>query len=281
MPAHTSMIAYYARKLENERPFVGYDQITDVMLQDGVEVLPNGLFSGTGMSSITIPSTVTKLGNDLLVDCKNLGNNMKIYYNAKNAEYTPKYDDAYNYIDPSSIPEVKDQLWLLNPWGVEKIAHVVNKLKYYDDFSGYNESTLAKMYDVVIGDGECNEGEVWEAVILAVQLKLDNLHIIVDRNQMQALGFGKDIINLNPIEDKFKTFGCNVESCDGHNYFELYQKLQVQKNGVPTVIVAHTIKGKGVSFMENQLLWHYRNPSAEDVVAAQKEVEEYYAQYGC
>lgn len=132
---------------------------------------------------------------------------------------------------------------------------------------------------VVIGDGECNEGEIWEGIMLAVQLKLDNLHIIVDRNKMQALGFGKDIIDLGNIEDKFKVFGCNVESCDGHNYFELFQKLHIKKIGMPTVIVAHTIKGKGVSFMENKLLWHYRNPSVEDVKNAEKELEEYYAQY--
>lgn len=151
MPAHTATIDYYARKLETERPFDGYDQITDVMLHEGVEELPNGLFSGTGVSVITIPSTVKKLGYDLLVDGKNLGNNMKIYYNAKNAEYTPKYDihDYSNIIED----EVKDKLWLLNPWGVEKIANVVTNLNYYDDFSGYDESTLAKMVDVVIGEG--------------------------------------------------------------------------------------------------------------------------------
>lgn len=134
---------------------------------------------------------------------------------------------------------------------------------------------------VVIGDGECNEGQVWEAIMLAVQLKLDNLHIIVDRNSMQALGYSKDIIDLNKIEEKFKVFGCNVESCDGHNFYKMFYALQVQKKGIPTVIIAQTIKGKGVSFMENKLLWHYRNPSAEDVVVAQKELEDYYAQYGC
>lgn len=134
---------------------------------------------------------------------------------------------------------------------------------------------------VVIGDGECNEGQIWEAIMLAVQLKLDNLHIIVDRNRMQALGYGKDIIDLNQIEEKFKVFGCNVECCNGHSYYELFQKLQIQKKEIPTVIVAQTVKGKGVSFMEDKLLWHYRNPSAEDVVVAQKELEEYYAQYDC
>ena len=130
---------------------------------------------------------------------------------------------------------------------------------------------------VLMGDGECEEGSVWEAVMLAVQLKLDNLHVIVDRNNMQALGDCKDIIDLNNLEDKFKAFGFNVLSCDGHNFNELVKSLSAKCDNKPSVVVAHTVKGKGVSFMENNILWHYRNPNQEQAEQAIKELEDYYA----
>ncbi len=132
---------------------------------------------------------------------------------------------------------------------------------------------------VVLGDGECNEGSVWEAIMLAVQLKLDNLHVVIDNNKMQALGFTKDIIDMGNLAEKFKAFNCNVEECDGHNLRALSNVLKTKKTGVPTVVVAHTVKGKGVSFMENNILWHYRNPSEENAQTAIKEIEEYYANY--
>ena len=130
---------------------------------------------------------------------------------------------------------------------------------------------------VVLGDGECNEGSVWESIMLAVQLKLDNLHVIIDNNQMQALGFTKDIINMNNLSERFKAFNCNVVECNGHNMSELYNAIVTKATDKPTVVVAHTIKGKGVSFMENNILWHYRNPNEEDAKKAIEEIQNYNA----
>jgi transketolase len=123
---------------------------------------------------------------------------------------------------------------------------------------------------VICGDGELNEGSVWEAVMFSNRFGLSNLVIIVDRNSMQALG--GDILDLNDLESKFGSFGMNVISVDGHNHGQLYDALSENNSESPTVIIANTVKGKGVSFMENNILWHYRNPGSEDLEKALKEV---------
>ncbi len=131
-----------------------------------------------------------------------------------------------------------------------------------------------KVY-VIVGDGECNEGSVWEAVMLATQYKLDNFTVIIDANGMQAMGKCTDIINMEPIADKWKTFNWTViEVEDGHNHQILKEAFDKPNNGKPKVIIARTIKGKGVSFMENELMWHYRDPQGDLYLQALKEVEE-------
>jgi transketolase len=116
---------------------------------------------------------------------------------------------------------------------------------------------------VVLGDGELDEGAVWEAALVSNHFKLDNLIAVVDFNKMQSLDFVENTISLEPLDKKWKSFGWNVITIDGHNHDELYDALSNAKNNdnnKPTVILANTIKGKGISFMENDILWHYRYP---------------------
>ena len=127
----------------------------------------------------------------------------------------------------------------------------------------------------IVGDGECNEGTVWETVMFAKQQKLNNFTVIVDANKMQAMGNTKDVIDISPLGDKFKTFGWNVIEIDGHNHKEIKDALLKKfDNENPTVVIANTVKGKGVSFMENNLLWHYRDPQGEFYDKALLELEE-------
>lgn len=125
---------------------------------------------------------------------------------------------------------------------------------------------------VVLGDGECNEGAGWESLAFASQHNLDNLTIIVDHNKLQALGDTKNILDLDLV-NIFKSFKANVYEVDGHNHEQLLEVFNKENENFPKVIIANTIKGKGVSFMENKLLWHYRNPSEEDCIKAIEEID--------
>lgn len=110
---------------------------------------------------------------------------------------------------------------------------------------------------VLLGDGECDEGLVWEAVMSAVNYHLNNLTFIVDCNGLQSDGYTKDVMDHSPLEKKFEGFGCNVVSVNGHSEKEVADAYKVKSNDCPLVIVAHTVKGKGVSFMENLQQWHH------------------------
>jgi len=127
---------------------------------------------------------------------------------------------------------------------------------------------------VLMSDGECNEGSVWEAAMFAPAQKLNKLCLIVDFNKWQATGRSTEIMNLESLEDKFKAFGWNVCSVDGHNFDQLLDALNKfpSDSNKPHAIVAHTVKGKGVSFMEDDNNWHYRTPTADELVAARKEL---------
>jgi len=127
----------------------------------------------------------------------------------------------------------------------------------------------------LISDGECDEGSVWEAALFAPHHKLDNLVVLIDYNKIQSLGAVKDVIDLDPLADKWRAFGWAVRELDGHALPSV-EKAVIEvpyEVGRPTCIVAHTIKGKGVSFMENKLLWHYRAPQGEDMTKALAELE--------
>ncbi|MGZ0874788.1 transketolase [Priestia megaterium] len=130
---------------------------------------------------------------------------------------------------------------------------------------------------VILGDGECDEGSVWEAVLMANHYKLNNLVAIIDHNKMQSLDFCENTMSLAPFADKWKAFGWNVIDIDGHNHEELRKALftATSMNDKPTVVIANTIKGKGISFMENDILWHYRFPhEGEEYTSAVAELKE-------
>ena len=123
---------------------------------------------------------------------------------------------------------------------------------------------------VLMSDGECDEGSVWEAAMFASHHKLDNLIVIVDYNKLQALGKTNEVVNLEPLKDKWISFGWSVKETNGHNYSEIEKSLSSLpfEKGKPSIIIAHTIKGKGVSFMENRLEWHYKAPTKEECETA-------------
>lgn len=119
---------------------------------------------------------------------------------------------------------------------------------------------------VLLGDGECQEGSVWEAALFAPQHKLDNLTVIIDYNKLQAMDRLDKIVSLEPLADKWRAFGWSVKEVDGHDMPKLYDifKSVPFEKGKPSLIIAHTIKGKGVSYMENVPIWHFRLPDKEE-----------------
>lgn len=124
---------------------------------------------------------------------------------------------------------------------------------------------------VLLGDGECQEGQVWEAAMFAAHRKLDNLVAIVDRNCLQIDGDTADVCDPGDIAAKFQSFGWDTQDVDGHNIallIEALLKMKTARAGKPHVLVAHTVKGKGVSFMENQASWHGKAPSMEQAKIA-------------
>jgi len=128
-----------------------------------------------------------------------------------------------------------------------------------------------KIY-VLMSDGELNEGTTWESLLFATFHKLDNLTIIIDYNKIQSLDFTKNVLQLEPLNKKFISFGCNVRIINGHNYFQIHKSLSFKSKNRPYVIIANTIKGKGVKFMENSILWHYKSPSNQELADAIKEL---------
>ena len=128
---------------------------------------------------------------------------------------------------------------------------------------------------VLLGDGECDEGQVWEGAMAAAHFKVDNLVAIVDNNGLQIDGWNREVMNLEPFSQKWQAFGWHVIEVDGHNLTQLIDALNQAKlvKGQPAVVIAHTIKGKGVSFMENNYAFHGKAPNAAEVEIALKELE--------
>lgn len=127
---------------------------------------------------------------------------------------------------------------------------------------------------VLVSDGECDEGSVWEAALFAGHHCLDNLVVVVDYNQIQSLGRVADVLDLEPFADKWRSFGWNVREIDGHDLAALDEAVHGLpfEVGRPNCIIARTVKGKGVSFMEDQLLWHYRAPDDGETADALREL---------
>jgi transketolase len=126
----------------------------------------------------------------------------------------------------------------------------------------------------LLGDGECNEGQVWEAIMAASHHKLDHLVAIVDRNGLQNDGRSAEIMNLDPLDERFRSFGWHVIEVDGHDLQQIVDALEAARDvqGKPTAIIAHTVKGKGVSFMENNNEFHGKAPTAEQAERALAEL---------
>lgn len=127
---------------------------------------------------------------------------------------------------------------------------------------------------VVLSDGELNEGSNWEAIMFAAHHKLSKLIAVVDKNNYQSFTTTQETLNMDPLEDKFSSFGWNVYSVDGHSHDELKTAFSsaTTPSKSPSVIIANTVKGKGVSFMENVVDWHYKNPSEQELALALSEV---------
>jgi len=131
-----------------------------------------------------------------------------------------------------------------------------------------------KVY-VLIGDGECNEGSVWEAAMAAPNFKLDNIISIIDRNNLQQTGTNKEIMSVGNITEKWKSFGWDVIELDGHNIEELYNAFKKERNSTkPLAIIANTIKGKGFSFSENNNDWHHKVMTKSQYDMALKELDD-------
>ncbi len=134
------------------------------------------------------------------------------------------------------------------------------------------EKRDSKVY-VMVGDGECDEGQVWEAAMAAKHYKLQNLIVILDRNRIQNDRFTSEVMELEPLPDKWRAFGFVVHEIDGHNMQQIVEMLEMARTLTgPVAIIAHTTKGKGVSFMENNADWHGKAPNAEQLAQAMKEL---------
>lgn len=129
---------------------------------------------------------------------------------------------------------------------------------------------------VVLSDGECDEGSNWEAVLFAAHHKLSNLVVIIDFNNIQSLATVSETLTLEPFADKWLSFGWDVCEVDGHDHEALSSALLPRSADVtrPLCVLAHTVKGRGVSFMENSVLWHYRTPQGDEYAAACRELDE-------
>ena len=129
---------------------------------------------------------------------------------------------------------------------------------------------------VMLSDGELDEGSAWEAILFATHHRLDNLTTIVDYNKIQSFGSVGEVLGLEPLADKWRAFGWAVLEIDGHNHEQIIDALSnlPLEAGKPSVVIAHTVKGKGVSFMENNLAWHYKSPDDEQLARALSELGE-------
>jgi transketolase len=127
---------------------------------------------------------------------------------------------------------------------------------------------------VVMSDGEMDEGTTWEAILFAAHHKLSNIIVFIDYNKIQSFGRTNDVINLEPLIDKWKAFNWHTQEINGHDHTDIIEAIERAKNNDrPSVIVAHTIKGKGISFMEDKLIWHYKSPNDAELELALKELD--------
>lgn len=228
-----------------------------------------------------------------------------LYFEKMNIDPTnPKFEDRDRFVlsKGHAVPALyatlaergyysKDDLLTLRKFGskfqghpdMKKVAGIdMSTGSLGQGLSAANGMALAAKLDnkdykvyVVIGDGELQEGQICEAAMTAAHYKIDNVIAFVDWNGFQIDGSNDEVMTIKPIDEKFKAFGWNVMVIDGHNYDEISDAVDIAKkgNGKPSVIIAKTVKGKGVSFMENNVSWHGTAPNAEQTEKALIELE--------
>ena len=135
------------------------------------------------------------------------------------------------------------------------------------------QNKMSQKVYAIVGDGELNEGSIWEALLFAAHHHLENFYVIVDANEFQAMGKTAEVLNMEPFADKFKAFGFETLECDGHNVAEITDRLNSFKTDAPKVLIARTVKGKGVSFMERDNIWHYTRLDENTLKAALEELK--------
>ncbi len=136
----------------------------------------------------------------------------------------------------------------------------------------YKIKKIKKKVFVLLSDGELNEGSNWEAFMFASHHKLNNLIVIVDYNKIQSLDFINKIIKIEPLKKKFLSFGLDVKIIDGHDFNQLEKVFTLKNQKKPLLIIANTIKGKGVREMENKVLWHYKPPNENEYIKFKSEI---------
>lgn len=139
--------------------------------------------------------------------------------------------------------------------------------------SGKSDNASYRVF-ALLSDGECDEGPVWEAMLFGSHHRLDNLTAIIDYNKIQACGRTEEVLDLEPLAEKVSAFGWAVKEVDGHDCEEIESVLSAVpfEDGKPSCVIAHTVKGKGVSFMENDVLWHYKAPDDDELRRALEEL---------
>jgi transketolase len=185
------------------------------------------------------------------------------------------------FIDKSMLETYGDDFsWLMN-----HVSHRVNGVEFSTGALGHGlpfgvgKAMAAKIRGedwktfVLLSDGELDEGSNWEALMFAAHHRMSGLCAIVDYNKLQSLDSVSNTLALEPLADKFSAFGCDVREVDGHDHAQLHDALSRSSDGKPRVVIAHTTKGKGVSFMENRVEWHYKNPNDEQLMLALAELE--------
>jgi transketolase len=217
------------------------------------------------------PSNPTMAGRDKFILSKGHGG-AALYATLAERGYFPKsYLDRY-YVDDGLLPGHLDMEAVP---GVEVSAGSLGhglSIGIGMAIANQLDQDKGHIY-VLVGDGECNEGSIWEAVMLASTLKLQNLTVIIDYNQLQSFGRTNEVINQENMSERWRSFGWDAIDIDGHNLQAIEDAFNFPHHG-PRAIIAHTVKGKGVSYMENKLEWHYKSPNDEQLALALQELGE-------
>lgn len=261
-------------------------QISNKIRRDIVEMLTESGSGHPGGSLSAADIVTTLFFNELNIDPKNPNDENRDRFVLSKGHAAPVLYSALarkGYFDPKELKTLR------------KIGSRLQGHPNMNDLPGIDMSTgslgqgtsaavgmaLAGKIDkkdyrvyAVLGDGELEEGQIWEAAMAAAHYKLDNLTIFIDFNGLQIDGDITEVMNPSPIDSKFEAFGWNVMVIDGHNYDEILDAIEKAKNhkGQPTAIICNTVKGKGVSFMENQASWHGTAPSKDQCEEAIKEL---------